>query len=153
MMNWMVRILINWNFHRTISSKNDQSKIFLSFTHISEKYFLVKDCFSGISKNFITFFCDHLLSVLYPSGFCVTLVLIYHLIFFILSSLNTTENQQWGSYEKKHISAHIKSWKNLINCISPCVSEGSIHLVCLTVPVAPWSLAHNWGNNEDWWDL
>lgn len=152
-MNWLVRILINWNFDHTISSRNDQSKTFVSFTHISRKYFLVKDGFSGISRNFITFFCDHLLSVLYPSGFCVTLVLIYHLIFFILSSLNTTENQQWGSYEKKHIFAHIKSWKNLIKCIPLCLSEGSIHLVCLAVPVAHWSLVqphYNWANNEDW---
>lgn len=141
MMNRLVRILIHWNFDHTISSRNDQSKNFVSFTQISGKYFLVKDGFSGISKNFITFFCDHLLSVLYPSGFCATLVLIYHLIFFILSSLNTTEKQQWGSYEKKHIFEHIKSWKNLIKCIPPCLSEGSIHLDCLAAPVDPWSLA------------
>lgn len=141
MMNRLVRILINWNFGHTISSKNDQSKIFVSFTHISRKYFLVKAGFSGISKNLITFFCDHLLSALYPSGFCVTLVLIYHLISFILSSLNTTEIQQWGSYEKKYIFAHIKSWKNLIRCFPLCLSEGRIHLIYPAVHVGLWSPA------------
>lgn len=140
-MNRLVRMLINWNFGHTITSNNDQSKLFVSFTHICRKYFLVKADFSGISKNLITFFCDHLLSVLYPSGFCVTLVLIYHLIFFILSSLNTTEIQQWGSYEKKCIFAHIKSWKNLIRCFPPCLSEGRMHLIYLAVHKGLWSPA------------
>ena len=150
-MNRLVRILTNWNFGHTISSKNNQSKNFVSSTHICRKYFSVKAGFSGIKKNFITFFCDRLLSALYPSGFCVTLVLIYHLIFFILSSLNTIEIQQCGSYEKKHIFARTKSWKNLIRCFPLCLSEGRIHLIWVAVHVGLWSPAqpsslwrHHW---------
>lgn len=152
-MNRLVGILINWDFGHTISSKNNPSKIFVSFTHLSSNYFLVKAGFSGISKNLITFFCDHLLSALYPSGFCVTVVLICRLIFFILSSLNTTETQQWGTYEKKHIFAHIKSWRNLIRCFPHCLSEGRIHLIYLVVHVGLWSPAQSHSLLRQQWGM